>query len=314
MESRNRRFDGRVAIVTGAGRGIGRQDALLFARNGAKVVVNDLGSGPAGGGGDASVAQSVVDEISAAGGTAIAETSSVSTMAGAKAVVEAAMDSFGRIDFLINNAGFTRACRIDQMTERDFDDIIAVNLKGYFATIKYSAPHLIKRGGSIVNLSSASGFGHYSMSTYAAAKEGVVGLTRSVARDLGQFGIRCNAVRPMSGESAMTTKEVLDTVRYSNEALGLPVCGFIHLSSGVGCEALPQHAAAGTVWLCTEEASPLNGREIFVGGGQIALVQEPEFIRAQFNAHGWTLDSLCEPAIVAALTEGARNRFPLRSN
>ena len=112
----------------------------------------------------------------------------------------------------------------------------------------------------------------------------------------------------------MTTKEVLDTVRYSNEALGLPVCGFIHLSSGVGCEALPQHAAAGTVWLCTDEASPLNGREIFVGGGQIALVQEPEFIRAQFNAHGWTLDSLCEPAIVAALTEGARNRFPRTSN
>jgi len=309
MENGQRRFDGKVAIVTGAGRGIGRQDALLLARNGAQVVVNDLGSGPAGGSGDASVAQSVVDEIKAAGGTAIAETSSVSTMAGGKAVVEAAMDAFGRIDFLINNAGFTRTCRIDQMTEKDFDEIIAVNLKGYFATIRYAAPHLMKRGGSIVNLSSASGFGHYSMCTYAAAKEGVVGLTRSVARDLGRFGVRCNAVRPMSAESAMTTPEVLETVRFSSEELGLPVCGYIHLSSGVGCAPLAEHAAAGTIWLCTDEASPLNGREIFIGGGQISLVQEPEFIRAQFNAQGWTLESLCDPATVAALTEGVHNRI-----
>ena len=314
MDDGKKRFEGLTAIVTGAGRGIGRQDALILARNGAKVVVSDFGGSPTGGGGDPSVAQGVVDEIKAEGGVAIAESSSISTMAGGKAVVEAAMDSFGRIDILINNAGFTRVRRIDQMTEADFDEVIAVNLKGYFATIRYSAPHLMKRGGAIVNMSSPSVFGHYSMSTYAAAKDGVIGLSRSVARDLGQFGVRCNAVLPMAAQSAMATPEVIELVRFSNEELGLPVTGHIHIGmGGVDGSALPEYAAAGVVWLCTEEAAPLNGREIFVGGGQIALVQEPELIRAQFNAKGWTLEGLCDPSIVAALTSDERNRIPRKT-
>lgn len=304
-----KRFEGKVAIVTGAGRGIGRETALLFANQGARVVVNDLGGGPRGGdAGDTSVAQAVVDEIKAAGGEAVAEGSSVSSMAGGKAVVEAAMDAFGRVDILINNAGIIRPKRLTEMTEEEFDLVLAVNLKGYFATMRHAAPHLIKQGGAIVNYSSPSGFGHFGMTNYSAAKEGVVGLTRSAARDLGEYGVRCNAIRPVAGGSAMAIPEVFETIRYSVEELQVPYISNQWLDSG-GIEARSADVAAVAVWLCTDESAPLNGKEIYINGGQIALVQEPELVRSRFNPQGWDLESLCNPATVAALTYDQRNRF-----
>lgn len=302
------RFDGKVAVVTGAGRGIGREIALLFASEGARVVVNDLGGGPQGSGNDPSVAQSVADEIAAAGGEAVAETSSVSSMAGGKAVVEAAMDSFGRVDFLINNAGIIRPKRIWDMDEDDIDLVLNVNLKGYFATVRHAAPHLMKQGGAIVNFSSPSGFGHLGMSNYSAAKEGVVGFTRSIARDLGEHGVRANALRPIAGGSAMAIPEVFETIGYTLERLKVPYISNQWLGNG-GVEGQPDHIAAAAVWLCADQSAALNGREIYVNGGQIALIQEPELIRAQFNQAGWTLASLCEPAVTAALTFDQRNRF-----
>ena len=172
-------FRDKVAVITGAGRGIGRETAQLLASQGVKVVVNDLGGGPQGGGADPAVAEAVVAEILAAGGTAVAETSSVTTMAGGKAVVECAMDHFGRLDFLINNAGIIRPRRITDMSEDDFDMVLAVNLKGYFAMVRAGADYLKRQGGAIVSLSSPSGFGHLGMVNYSAAKEGVVGMTRS---------------------------------------------------------------------------------------------------------------------------------------
>lgn len=301
-------FEGKVAVVTGAGRGIGREIAMLFASEGAKVVVNDLGGGPQGEGGDTSIAQTVVDEIKAAGGEAVAETSSIASMAGGKALAQAAMDSFGRIDFLINNAGIIRPKRIWDMTEDDWDLVINVNLKGYFATVRHAAPHLMKQGGAIVNFSSPSGFGHLGMSNYSAAKEGVVGLTRSIARDLGEHGVRANAVRPIAGGSAMQIPEVYETITYTVEKLKVPYISNQWLGSG-GVPGLPQHIAAATVWLCSEKSAALNGRELYVNGGQIALVQEPELIRSQFNANGWDLESLSSDGTVAALTFDQRDRF-----
>ena len=302
------RLTGKVAIVTGAGRGIGRETALLLAREGASVVVNDLGGGPTGLGGDQSIAEIVAQEIRDAGGAAVAETSSVATMQGGRAVVDAAIAAFGRLDLLINNAGIIRPKRIDEMSEDDFDLVLAVNLKGYFATTHHAAPHLMKQGGAIVNLSSPSGFGHYGMANYAAAKEGVTGLTRSVARDLGEFHVRCNAVRPIAGNSAMAIPEVYATIAYSIEKLGIPFISNQWLGSG-GVEALPAHVAAVMVWLCTEATASLNGREIYVAGGQVALIQEPELIRSQFNAAGWDLESLSSPQVTAALTWDQRNRY-----
>ena len=301
-------FDGKVAVITGAGRGIGRETALLMAREGAMVVVNDLGGGPQGGGGDASLAQQVVDEIVSTGGAAVAETSSVASMSGGKAVVECAMDNYGRLDFLVNNAGIIRPRRITEMSEDDFDMVLAVNLKGYFATIRAGAEYLKRQGGAIVNLSSPSGFGHYGMANYCAAKEGVVGMTRSVARELGEFGVRCNAVRPMSQATNMAIPEVLETITYQTQTLGIPpLSNQWLLPHGLQTEAHSVAAVLG--WLCSPLSENINGRELYICGAQVALVQEPELIRNQFMAGGWTWEGLCDPLVTAALTFDVRNRY-----
>lgn len=301
-------FAEKVVVVTGAGRGIGRDTAILMAREGAKVVVNDLGGGPQGGGGDAGLAQQVVDEIIAAGGEAVAETSSVASMAGGKAVVECAMDHFGRLDCLINNAGIIRPRRITEMSEEDFDMVLAVNLKGYFATIRAGAEYLKRQGGAIVNLSSPSGFGHYGMANYSAAKEGVVGMTRSVARELGEFGVRCNAVRPMSQATNMAIPEVMETIAYQTQTLGIPpLSNQWLLPHGLQTEA--HSVAAVLAWLCSALSENINGREVFICGAQIAMIQEPELIRNQFMAGGWTWEGLCDPLVTGALTYDVRNRY-----
>ena len=301
-------FDGRVAIITGAGRGIGRETALLMAREGAQIVVNDLGGGPQGGGGDTAFAQQVVDEIKAAGGNAVAETSSVSTMAGGQAVVDCAIDTFGRVDFLINNAGIIRPKRLTDMTEEDFDIVVAVNFKGYFATMRAAADHLKKQGGAIVNFSSPSGFGHYGMANYTGAKEGVVGMTRSVARELAEFGVRVNAIRPISGPSTMNIPEVYETLNYAMNTLRIPPLSN-HWLGNSGPSGRPWNVAAVVAWLCSDLSENLNGREVYINGGHVALVQEPEFIRSQFAVDGWTFEGLCDDHTSKALTWDIRNRF-----
>ena len=186
------RLDGKAVIVSGAGGGIGREHARLFAQEGASVLVNDTGRRT---GADAA---SVVAEIEAAGGTAVADTTSA-TWDGAATIVEHALDAFGRVDVLVNNATAARNADLWQLTEAEWDLAQDVNLKGYFALIREVAPHFCGQGaGAIVNTSSGSGFGHPSAVAYAAAKEGVVGLTRTVARELGRFGVRCNAIRPLA--------------------------------------------------------------------------------------------------------------------
>lgn len=300
-------FEGKVVAITGAGRGIGRETALLFAAQGAKVVVNDLGGGPQGGGSSQSVAQSVVDEIHALGGEAVAETSSVASMAGGKAVVDAAMDSFGRLDFLINNAGIIRPKPVLEMTEEDFDIVLAVNLKGYFATIKAGLQHIIDAKGAIVNYSSPSGWGHWGMTNYSAAKEAVNGLTRSLAREVGEFGVRVNAIRPVAAGSAMDIPEVRRTGEESAR-LGIPMLSNQYLSFH-GVMPKLENVAAVAAWLCTRHTAAFSGREFFIAGGHLALVEEPELSRDHFNAQGWTFDALCQPELVSALSYSQPNPF-----
>jgi NAD(P)-dependent dehydrogenase (short-subunit alcohol dehydrogenase family) len=294
------RLDGRVAIVTGAGGGIGREHALLLAREGAAVLVNDLGTRTG------SDAQSVVEAIRAAGGTAAANTTSA-TWDGAHAIVDQAVAEFGRVDILVNNATYQRNDDLWRYTESDFDRTIAVNLKGYFAMIAAVTPQMARqRAGAIVSTASASGFGHPSHAAYAAAKEGVVGLTRTAAMELGRFGIRANAIRPLAHsvgveeyhEQTKPWRELMDVTMGASSKTRTPE------------EIHPRKIAPLVVWLCTDAASGVNGRTFFVSGATVMLYTEPRAKTVITREDGWTLDALDEIA-PTELVEGVRNRFTL---
>jgi NAD(P)-dependent dehydrogenase (short-subunit alcohol dehydrogenase family) len=293
-----RRLAGKVAIVTGAGRNIGRAEALFLAREGARVIVNDIGG-----------AQDVAREIEAAGGEAVADTHSASSWSGAEAIVRTAIDSFGQVDILINNAGIVRPSRIDQMSEADWDAVVDISLKAYAATIRFAAPHMIARGqgGVIVNTGSTSGLGHNGMANYAAAKEGALGLTRAVARDLGRFGIRCNLIRPISHVTGTFTPEIQHTLDVAAE-LDIPLMGNRHLGPP-RVTALPEHVAALTTLLCLPQTAHVTGQDFFVQGDELARLPEPELIRMAFQPGGWTLEAIEDPHLIDNLVGDIRNRF-----
>jgi 3-oxoacyl-[acyl-carrier protein] reductase len=275
----------KVAIVTGAGRGIGREEALLLASQGAKVVVNDVGRHPG------ETAHDVAAKIRDMGGEAEPNTDSVATMEGAERLVGTAVTKFGRLDILVNNAGVIAPGEVSNMSEEDWDKVIAVHLKGTFATIRHASAVLKReRAGVIINTGSESGLGHPAMGNYSAAKEGIVGLTRTVARELGRFGIRCNAIRPR----AMTEGTSEYTERFHRwqplaDALGRY---FLGTRGHVGGEIKPTAVATMVVWLCSDAASKVNGRTFFVGGDEIGLWSEPELTRSLSREGGWTLDTL----------------------
>jgi NAD(P)-dependent dehydrogenase (short-subunit alcohol dehydrogenase family) len=200
-------LDGRVALITGAGRGIGREHALLFAREGARVVVNDLGGGTDGSGADAGPAQQVVDEIRAAGGTAVANTDGVSDWAGAQRMVQQAIDEFGRLDVVVNNAGILRDGYIAGLTEEQWDVVVDVHLKGHFAVLHHAAVHWKERSkagetvqAAVINTASPSGtfMPNAGQANYGAAKAGIAALTLVAAEELGRYGVRVNAIAPVA--------------------------------------------------------------------------------------------------------------------
>jgi len=286
-----KRLLGKVAIVTGAGRGIGRAEALLLAREGAKVVVNDTGGSPQGEGVDESVASQVVKEIRAAGGEAAANHDSVALMEGGERIINTALDTFGRLDILVNNAGNARPRVIYNMSEDDWDSVIAVHLKGHFTTIRFASPVFREqKSGVIVNTGSESGLGHLGQSNYSAAKEGIVGFTRTIARDLGRFGVRCNAIRPRAA-TRLGGEEALQAMFRTQELLGKPAIGKSMIDRSF-LECKPEHVAALVVWLCTDAAVNVNGRTFQVGGEEVGLYSEPEVVKSLYRETGWDLDSL----------------------
>jgi NAD(P)-dependent dehydrogenase (short-subunit alcohol dehydrogenase family) len=212
------RFEGRVAVVTGAGRGIGRAYALLLADRGARVVVNDLGGSIGGEGADAEPASAVVGEIVAAGGDAIADANDVASAAGAQALVDGALERFGRVDALVNNAGIMKWARMPEVDERDVARHYAVHVGGSFNTTRAVWPHFVDRGyGRIVMTTSSGVFGLAGNVAYATAKGGVIGLTRTLAVEGAAHGIKVNAVAPaaftrMAGHGEATPESSPDLV------------------------------------------------------------------------------------------------------
>lgn len=255
--------DGRVVIVTGAGRGLGRAHALAFAREGAHVVVNDIGVGLDGSGNSTGPAQQVVEEIEALGGKAVANTDDVADWAGAENLVATALDRFGRLDVLVNNAGFLRDRMLVNLGEDEWDAVIRVHLKGHFAPMRHAAAHWraeAKAGRTpaarVINTSSGAGLlGSIGQGNYSAAKAGIAGLTVIAAAEFARYGITVNAIAP-SARTRMT-ENTFD--------MAAPEDGFDAMA--------PENVSPLVVWLGSEASGSVSGRVFEVDGGRVSLAQ-----------------------------------------
>lgn len=284
------RLKDKVAIVTGAGGGIGRGEALALASEGAKVVVNDLGGAVDGSGGSKSPADVVVEEIKKAGGEAVANYDSVATAEGGESIVKTAVDTFGKLDILVNNAGILRDRMVFNMTDDEWDIVMKVHLYGHFYTTR-SACILFRqqRSGRIINTSSVAGLGGtVGQPNYGAAKEGIVGFTRQVAMAMGRYGATCNAIRPNAGTRLTLSDEMKRT---------WPEAAIKALE-----QMRPEDIAPLVVWLASDDSANVNGRTFFVQTGMVALYSEPVQEKALAKVGGWTIDELFTfmPATLAA--------------
>jgi NAD(P)-dependent dehydrogenase (short-subunit alcohol dehydrogenase family) len=293
------RFDGKVAIVTGAGRGIGRAEALLLAAEGAAVVVNDRGGAPDGAGADAGPAQQVADEIVAGGGAAVADTGSVSSWSDAEALVGRAVEVFGGLDVVINNAGILRDRMSFNMDESEWDSVIDVHLKGHFCVARHAAAYWRARskrtdqpvGAALVNTSSESGlYGNAGQLNYAAAKAGIASMTIVLARELERIGVRVNAIAPVA-RTRLTEAVAGDAMRPGED-------GFDRFA--------PENVAAVACWLASDLAAGLNGQVVKVQGGVVQLLEGWRPLTEATTDKPWTIDSVdAATAQLLARSDGA---------
>jgi NAD(P)-dependent dehydrogenase (short-subunit alcohol dehydrogenase family) len=272
-------LDGKVAIVTGAGRGIGREIALDFARQGAHVVVNDLG-GAADGSGAGRVADAVVAEIRSAGGEAEASYDSVATVAGGEAIFRTALDRFGALDILVNNAGILRDRTLFKMSEEDWDTVIAVHLKGHFCCTAPFARYIRdhdRRGCRILNFSSVSGlFGNFGQSNYGAAKAGIAGFSRVLALELAKYECTVNTISP-----GAATRLTIPLMEGRGEA-----------DAGEDPSRSPAQIAPVCTWLASEAGRDFTGQILNVMRGTVGIMQQPAVIRSFQADRLWSLGDL----------------------
>jgi NAD(P)-dependent dehydrogenase (short-subunit alcohol dehydrogenase family) len=285
----------KVAIVTGAGRGIGREIAKLMASRGARVVVNDLGGSESGEGADRTPAQQVVDEIAAAGGEAVASYESVADWSAAHRIVEQALDTWGQLDCVVNNAGILRDAIFHKMTEADWDAVIAVHLKGSFNVSRAAATRFRTQiGGSFVHMTSTSGLiGNFGQANYAAAKLGIVGLSKSIALDMARFEVRSNCISPFAWSRLIGT---IPTADPEQEARVSKIK-----------EMTPAHIAPLAAYLASAAARGVSGQIFAVRKNEIFLMSQSRPIRSVHRGEGWTPETVAEHAMPAL----AGSFFPL---
>ena len=282
-------LSGRTAIVTGAGRGIGRATALLLAQMGANVVVNDLGAALDGLGADSAPAEAVAKEIREAGGRAVANRDSVAEWESAGRIVQTALDSFGGVDILVNNAGVNIATSIWELDPALFERICDSHVKGTFFCTRHAVPHMMgKRWGRIVNIVSRAGLiGMPANAAYGAGKGGVFGFTNVIARDLASYGITVNAVNPSSTETRMVTTAVETFRKQGGDAA-------IRADNLMKAAQQPEDVGVLIASLCSEEASGINGQIFFVAKSEIGLFQPLSIGQTANQEGGWSIEGLVE--------------------
>ena len=280
-------LNGKVVLVTGAGGGIGRDIALQCAAQGAKVVVNDLGASLAGEGGDAGPAQRVVEEIQALGGQATANTDSVADNAGAHRMVQAALNVFGRIDAVVNNAGILRDRFFHKMSADEFDAVIKVHLYGGFYVSRAAAPHFKEQGsGAFVHMTSTSGLiGNFGQANYAAAKLGLAALSKSIALDMQKFNVRSNCIAPFAW-SRMIGSIPTETPEEKARVARIQ-------------QMTPAKIAPVAVFLLSDVAREVNGQIFAVRNNEIFLISQPRPERSVHRSEGWTAETVASHAMPA---------------
>jgi NAD(P)-dependent dehydrogenase (short-subunit alcohol dehydrogenase family) len=280
-------MQGKVAIVTGSGGGIGRDIALALAREGAKLVINDVGASVAGEGASAGPAQQVVDEIRAAGGEAVANTDSVADAAAAQRIVTAALDAFGRIDCVVNNAGILRDRFFHKMSVDEFDAVIKVHLYGSFFVSRAAAPHFKEQNsGALVHMTSTSGLiGNYGQANYAAAKLGIMALSKSIALDMQKFGVRSNCIAPFAWS------RMIGTIPAQTDAEKARIERMKQMT--------PAKIAPLAVALCSDASATVTGQVFAVRNNEIFLMSQPRPVRSVHRGEGWTPESVAQHALPA---------------
>jgi NAD(P)-dependent dehydrogenase (short-subunit alcohol dehydrogenase family) len=288
---------GKVVVVTGAGRGIGQAISIAMAEEGARVVVNDLGTSLSGDGADLSPAESVVATIKAAGGNAIADGSSVAEWASASAIVDRAMQTFGRIDAVVHCAGILRDVLFHKMSPEDFETVLRVHLFGAFNICRAAAPHFRQQqSGSMVHMTSSAGLiGAVGQANYATAKMGIVGLSRSIAMDMARFGVRSNCIAPHA---------------FSRMIESIPGRSPETVERRKRIQRADQVAPL-AVYLCSDAAKAVSGQVLGVRGNEIYLYNQNRPIRTLHQSQGWTpqlLSQMFVPALGSSFTPAAETR------